>query len=148
MKPTTILATAVLLAGGGAIGVRAGLHDAQRPDPRTSIFVKHGCTECHAISALQLKSTADVGPDLTFAYADVVTRYGVNLESFLDRPIGVMGLVLSAHPRLSATDRDSVTRILKHLYAERGANLYPAVPAFPPATYFLRTRARVTHAVP
>ena len=53
-------------------------------DPRAVIFLQRGCSECHAISALQVRASKDVGPDLTYAYGDVVTRYGVDLESFLD----------------------------------------------------------------
>jgi hypothetical protein len=146
MNATTVLITAVLVAGTGATWFGADSREPQHPDPRNGIFVKRGCTDCHAITALRLRSSADVGPDLTFAYADVVTRYGVNLESFLVRPTGVMQLVLASQPRLSAMDRDSVTRILKRLYLERRAHLDRTAPLFPPATG--PVRAHVIHAVP
>ena len=55
---------------------------------RGVIFVRRGCQECHAIAALGVKAATDVGPDLTFAYADVVNRYGVSLPAFLDAPPG------------------------------------------------------------
>ena len=90
-------------------------------DPRAVIFLQRGCSECHAISALQVRASKDVGPDLTYAYGDVVTRYGVDLESFLDHPSGVMRLMLASHLHLSAGDRDSILQILKGLYLERRA---------------------------
>lgn len=93
-----------------------------RHDPRARIFVQRGCTECHAISGLGVAAAKDVGPDLTFAYADVVHRYGVNLESFLNDPSGVMRLMLASHLHLARTDRDSMLHILKGLYEERRAD--------------------------
>jgi hypothetical protein len=100
-----------------------------RQDPRAAIFVQRGCTECHAITALRVKAGADVGPDLTFAYGDVVTRYGVNLESFLYSPPGVMRLMLAAHLHLSLVDRDSMLHVLKGLYLERRADFRDEVPS-------------------
>lgn len=93
-----------------------------RRDPRAAIFLQRGCSECHAISALQVRAAKDVGPDLTYAYGDVVNRYGVDLEAFLDHPSGVMRLMLASHLHLSATDRDSILQILKGLYLERRAD--------------------------
>jgi mono/diheme cytochrome c family protein len=91
-------------------------------DPRAAIFLRRGCSECHAISALQVRASKDVGPDLTYAYGDVVNRYGVDLEAFLDHPSGVMRMMLAAHLHLSAVDRDSILQILKGLYLERRAD--------------------------
>lgn len=96
---------------------------AQTPDPRAGIFVRRGCTECHAISAFRLKAAKDVGPDLTFAYGDVVNRYGVSLEAFLYEPTGLMRLMLASHLRLSTVDRDSMIHVLKALYEEHRAEL-------------------------
>ena len=97
---------------------------------------------CHAITAFGVKAGSDVGPDLTFAYADVPNRYGVSLEWFLYNPTGVMRLMLASHLALSRADRDSIIGILKALYAERGALLEhelppllrtaPSVPRSPP----------------
>jgi len=91
-------------------------------DPRAAIFRQRGCSECHAISALQVRASKDVGPDLTYAYGDVVIRYGVDLEAFLDHPSGVMRLMVESHLHLSAVDRDSILQILKGLYLERRAD--------------------------
>jgi hypothetical protein len=103
-----------------------------RHDPRAEIFIRRGCTECHAISGLGAVAAKDVGPDLTFAYADVVNRYGVNLESFLTDPSGVMRLMLASHLHLSVTDRDSMLHVLKGLYGERRAGMGEMTPWLPP----------------
>ncbi|HEX9611742.1 MAG TPA: hypothetical protein VF978_07615 [Gemmatimonadales bacterium] len=100
-------------------------------DPRAEIFVRRGCTDCHVISGLGARAAADVGPDLTYAYADVVTRYGTNLESFLADPTGVMRLMLASHLHLSVRDRDSMVNVLKRLYCERRAELDEAIPSLP-----------------
>ena len=83
------------------------------------LFTRLGCNDCHAVSALGVKAAHDVGPDLTFAYADVVTRYGMSLEAFLANPTGVMRLMLGAHIDLTTADRDSIVAVLKMLYHER-----------------------------
>lgn len=109
-------------------------------DRRAVIFVQRGCAECHAIAALGVKAAADVGPDLTFAYADVVNRYGVSLESFLYNPTGVMRLMLASHLRLSRVDRDSMLLILRALCDEHRADMDDAMPSLPPGV--VRPRAR------
>jgi hypothetical protein len=102
--------------------VAARVNRAGPRDPRAAIFLQRGCSECHAISALQVRASKDVGPDLTYAYGDVVIRYGVDLEAFLDHPTGVMRLMLASHLHLSAVDRDSILHVLKGLYLERRAD--------------------------
>lgn len=89
------------------------------------LFARLGCNDCHAVSALGVRAVHDVGPDLTFAYSDVVTRYGVNLETFLANPTGVMRLMLGAHLELTVADRDSVVAILKALHVEQRAEAFP-----------------------
>jgi hypothetical protein len=134
---------AVMVAVGGLAAHTAesrgnqaptGLRADGRRDPRATIFVRRGCTECHAIAALGVAARADVGPDLTFAYADVLIRYDVNLESFFYNPTGVMRLMLASHLRISAADRDSMVHILRGLYLERRADMDEVVPSFPPMT--------------
>lgn len=155
MKPATvilafgvlIIATAGPRGDGFAAGVWADTGHRSPPDPRAAIFVQRGCTECHAISALGVSATRDVGPDLTFAYADVVNRYGVNLESFLSNPTGVMRLMLASHLHLSVADRDSIVHILKGLYDERRADMDDEVPSFPPELSRPRALPRPSDAV-
>jgi len=108
-------------------------------DPRAAIFVERGCQECHAIAALGVKAATDVGPDLTFAYADVVSRYGVSLPSFLDNPPGLMGFVETSHLHLTRADQDSITRILHEIYQENLAAMDRVIPLLPPG----RVRPRV-----
>ena len=88
-------------------------------DPRAALFVQKGCPQCHSISALGIKSTAEVGPDLTTAYADVRSRFGVSLEEFIVTPTGTMQMVLSSMIQLSPAERDSVVHILKQLHEEQ-----------------------------
>ncbi len=134
-----VLAVGLGLAAAFAVGFRTpkpagGVVAAtgRGHDPRARIFVQRGCTECHAISGLGVMAAKDVGPDLTFAYADVVHRYGVNLESFLNDPSGVMRLMLASHLHLARTDRDSMLHILKGLYEERRADIDEGTPPLPP----------------
>ena len=119
-----------LLLALTALAVLAGDALAQR-DARARIFVERGCNDCHAVSALGVKARSDVGPDLTYAYGDVLRRYGLNLESFMANPTGVMRLMLASHLRLSVTDRDSIVRVLRGLYAERRADAETGVPTLP-----------------
>jgi len=87
-------------------------------DPRAGIFLEKGCPQCHSISALGIKSPAEIGPDLTFAYGDVQNRFSVKLEEFLHNPTGTMQVVLSSQIKLSPEERDSVIHILKALHEE------------------------------
>ena len=88
-------------------------------DARGEIFVQKGCPQCHSISAFGIKSQTDVGPDLTSAYADVQTRFGVKLDQFLAAPTGTMQVVLSSMIKLTPAERDSMIHILKELHEER-----------------------------
>ena len=87
-------------------------------DPRAALFVEKGCPQCHSISALGVKSPAEIGPDLTFAYSDVKSRFNMELEEFLKNPTGTMQVVLSSQIKLSPAERDSVIHILKELHEE------------------------------
>jgi cytochrome c551/c552 len=88
-------------------------------DPRAAIFLSKGCPQCHSISALGVKSPAEVGPDLTLAYEDVQSRFSMPLEQFLHNPTGTMQLVLSSQIQLSTAERDSIIHILKKLNEDR-----------------------------
>jgi hypothetical protein len=127
------------VAGWIATAAIAGRGQAQQ-DPRAAIFVQRGCQECHAIAALRVKAATDVGPDLTFAYADVVNRYGTTLPSFFAEPPGVMGLVLASHMHLTRADRDSISRILRAVYEEHLAEMNEEIPSLPPGRARPRTR--------
>jgi hypothetical protein len=109
-----------LPAGTGAPPDPVAERRARRRD--AALFVSVGCNDCHAVSALGVKAAADVGPDLTYAYADVVTRYGVNLETFLAHPTGIMRLMLGAHLELTVAERNAIIRVLKQLHEEHRAD--------------------------
>lgn len=87
-------------------------------DPRAAIFLEKGCPQCHSISALGVKSPAEIGPDLTIAYTDVKSRFSMELEEFLKNPTGTMQMVLSSQIKLSPAERDSIIEILKDLHEE------------------------------
>jgi hypothetical protein len=123
MKTIWVLFGLIAVAGMAASSApAAGTGSSANPDPRAAIFIRRGCNECHAISALRIRARHDAAPDLTYAYADVLLRYGVDLETFLDNPSGVMRLMLGSHVRLNPVDRDSIVQILKGLYAQRVAS--------------------------
>jgi mono/diheme cytochrome c family protein len=135
MRPAIVvglMAPLILMVAAHGVVRRPATSGLASRDPRAAIFVQRGCSECHAIAALGVRATTDVGPDLTFAYADVGNRYAVDLRSFLDNPTGVMGLVLVSHVHLTQADRDSIARTLERLYGERRADMDADVPSFPP----------------
>ena len=125
IKVSSVAALALALLGCGGdrkAGTAAGTTAAATAaptDPRAAIFVSKGCPQCHSISALGVKSPAEVGPDLTLAYEDVQNRFGVKLEEFLYNPTGTMQVVLSSTIQLSPAERDSIIRILKGLHEAR-----------------------------
>jgi hypothetical protein len=120
-----------ILIGLTALSALAGRGAAQTVDARARILVERGCRDCHAVSALNLKASADVGPDLTYAYGDVLRRYGMNLEAFMANPPGVMRMMLASHIRLGVADRDSIATILRGLYDERRADAETGIPSLP-----------------
>lgn len=136
-----VTALVAVVVGGSRLAAQQSVHSPRsvpdtgrtiKLDPRGRIFIQRGCNACHAIAALDVRAKADVGPDLTFAYADVLIRYETNLETFLSNPTGVMEMVLRSHPALSAVDRDSMVNILRALYVEHRAEMDEDVPSFPP----------------
>ena len=87
-------------------------------DPRAALFVQKGCPQCHSISALGVKSPAEIGPDLTLAYTDVQSRFNMKLDEFLKNPTGTMQMVLSSQIKLTPEERDSIIEILEDLHEE------------------------------
>jgi hypothetical protein len=125
---------AVLAACGGERSTPAPAADSQptvgssvsaapaSSDPRAAIFVEKGCPQCHSISALGVKSPAEIGPDLTLAYTDVQSRFNMELEEFLKNPTGTMQIVLSSQIKLTPEERDSIIEILEDLHEEAEDN--------------------------
>jgi mono/diheme cytochrome c family protein len=125
--PYAALLAAILTCAGPATQPRGAAGPTAAPR-YAALFVRVHCNDCHAVSALGVRAATDVGPDLTTAYADVVTRYGMNLETFLAHPTGVMRLMLVAHLDLTQADRDSIVYVLRLLHQQRRAELSDAPP--------------------
>ena len=84
-----------------------------------AFFVKKGCFACHTISAFDIKSASDIGPDLSFAVSDVQSRFGKTLEDFLAHPTGTMAVVLSTQIQLSDEERQEAVAKLKSAYEKK-----------------------------
>lgn len=127
-KTLLILATAVALG----VKVLAAQQDSAQANPRARLLIDRGCSECHAMSALKMKGKADVGPDLSSAYAQVPFRYGMPLERFFDQPAGVMRIVLGGRTSLRPAERDSLVALFRDVYNEQLARLDSAQRRFRP----------------
>ena len=113
----------------GLAGLPGALRAQQaRVDPRAAILVERGCTRCHGVWALGVRSRADVGPDLTFAEVDVPNRYHETLDVFLNDPRGVMRMMLASHLHLTAADRDSIVHLLAQIYDQHRAQVRTETP--------------------
>jgi cytochrome c2 len=84
-----------------------------------AFFVKKGCFACHSISALDIKSASDIGPDLSFAVSDVQSRFGKTLEDFLAKPTGTMAVVLATQIQLTDDERREAVEKLKIAYQKK-----------------------------
>jgi hypothetical protein len=86
-------------------------------DPQ--FFVKKGCVQCHTISAFDIKSQTNVGPDLSYAVEDAPKRFGKSLDMFWQNPTGTMQLVLSSQIKLTPEEKDQALELLKEAYEKR-----------------------------
>lgn len=86
-----------------------------------AFFVKKGCFACHSVSAFDIKSASDIGPDLSFAVSDVQSRFGKTLEDFLARPTGTMAVVLSTQIQLTDDEKREAVDKLKSAYQKKMA---------------------------
>lgn len=84
-----------------------------------AFFVKKGCFACHSVSAFDIKSASDIGPDLSFAVSDVQSRFGKTLEDFLARPTGTMAVVLSTQIQLTDEEKQEAVAKLKSAYEKK-----------------------------
>jgi cytochrome c2 len=109
------------------------LAGAPRSDPQTAVekqdeermktgpgawFVKTGCFVCHSISALGVKSPAQIGPDLSTAVEDVQKRFGRTIDDFLREPTGTMSVVLSRQIVLTPEEKQMAVQKLREAFAE------------------------------
>lgn len=90
--------------------------DSALRNPRAQIFLEKGCPQCHAITALDVRSPSNAGPDLTLAVSDVRSRFNTTLDEFFRNPTGTMQIVLSAQIRLSDAERDSIVGLLRAIH--------------------------------
>jgi cbb3-type cytochrome oxidase cytochrome c subunit len=81
-------------------------------------FVKTGCFVCHSISALGVKSPAQIGPDLSTAVEDTQTRFGRTVDDFLREPTGTMAVVLSRQIVLNPEQKATAVGKLREAFAE------------------------------
>ncbi len=106
---------------------------APRTDPRTELeakaeaemksgpgawFVQTGCFVCHSISALGVKSPAQIGPDLSTAVEDVQSRFGRTIDDFLREPTGTMAVVLSRQIILTPEQKAVAVEKLREAFRE------------------------------
>jgi hypothetical protein len=80
-------------------------------------FVRTGCSRCHDVSSVGVKSPTPIGPDLATAADDTVRRFNVTVERFLREPTGTMRAVLSRQILLSDEQRAEAVRQLTAAYA-------------------------------
>jgi hypothetical protein len=73
---------------------------------------------CHSISALGVKSPAQIGPDLSIAVEDVQSRFGRTVDDFLRAPTGTMAVVLSRQIILSPEEKAVAVQKLREAFAE------------------------------
>ena len=81
-------------------------------------FVKTGCFVCHSVSALGVKSPAQIGPDLSTAVEDTQSRFGRTVDDFLREPTGTMAVVLSRQIVLTPEQKAVAVQKLREAFAE------------------------------
>jgi cbb3-type cytochrome oxidase cytochrome c subunit len=80
-------------------------------------FVETGCFVCHSISALGVKSPAQIGPDLSTAVEDVQKRFGKTLDDFIANPTGTMSVVLSRQIVLTPEQKAVAIQKIREAFA-------------------------------
>ncbi len=81
-------------------------------------FVKTGCFVCHSVTALGVRSPAQIGPDLSTAVEDVQARFGRTVDDFLAAPTGTMAVVLSRQIVLTPAEKAVAVSKLREAFAE------------------------------
>ena len=80
-------------------------------------FVETGCFVCHSISALGVRSPAQIGPDLSTAVEDVQKRFGKTIDDFIASPTGTMSVVLSRQIVLDDAQKAVAIEKLREAFA-------------------------------
>ena len=84
-----------------------------------AFFVRKGCFVCHSVTTLGVESASKIGPDLSEAVTDVQSRFGKQLEDFLNNPTGTMAVVLSTQIILSPEEKREAVEKLKIAYQKK-----------------------------
>jgi mono/diheme cytochrome c family protein len=82
-----------------------------------SWFVTTGCSRCHNVAAMGVKSPTPIGPDLSTAADDTVRRFNMPIARFLATPVGTMRAVLTRQIMLSPEQQAEAVRQLDAAYA-------------------------------
>ena len=80
-------------------------------------FVRTGCSRCHDVASLGVKSPTPIGPDLSTAADDTVRRFNMPVGQFLRAPVGTMRTVLARQIMLSAEQQAEAVRQLNAAHA-------------------------------
>lgn len=81
-------------------------------------FVRTGCSRCHDVAAMGVKSPTPIGPDLSTAADDTVRRFNMPIDQFLRAPVGTMRAVLTRQIILTPEQQDVAVRQLRAAYLE------------------------------
>ena len=82
-----------------------------------SWFVRTGCSRCHDVAALGVRSPTPIGPDLSTAADDTVRRFNMPVDAFMRAPVGTMRAVLTRQIMLSPEQQEEAVRQLRAAYA-------------------------------
>ncbi len=80
-------------------------------------FVRTGCSRCHDVAALGVRSPTPIGPDLSTAADDTVRRFNLSIDAFMRAPVGTMRAVLTRQIMLSPEQQEEAVRQLRAAYA-------------------------------
>jgi len=79
-----------------------------------AFFVEKSCFVCHSISAFEIESPTEKGPDLSLAPEDVRARFSKTLEEFMFNPTGTMKIILESQIVLTDQEkREAISKIEK-----------------------------------
>jgi cytochrome c2 len=79
-----------------------------------AFFVEHSCFVCHSISAYDIKSPTDKGPDLSYAPDDVRNRFNKTVEEFVFNPTGTMAIIFGSQIVLTDEQKwEAINKIMK-----------------------------------
>ena len=77
-------------------------------------FAEFSCFICHSVTAFDIKSPTEKGPDLSYAPEDVRVRFNKTVEEFLFEPTGTMEIILGSQIILTDEEKwEAVNKITK-----------------------------------